>query len=112
MRTFQWRGREWTLRPATEIERETFQRGAYGALYENLATIIWDDTVPEDLQIQTILHEIGHVLYPEWEAEPNEASKSELGILERDLKAVLEELSVDLSPLIEDDDADAEEDDS
>jgi hypothetical protein len=99
--TFEWRGRAWTLRPATELERETLNKGASGMLFEQQATIIFDDTLPEDLQIQTILHEAGHAMFPEWDNEPSDTSKSELGVFERDMKAFLEALGVDLSPLLE-----------
>lgn len=103
MKEISWRGRFWTIRPATESERELHMRDKSGQVFEQRATIIYDDTVDEDLQIMTILHELGHVMFPEWEAEPVDTSKSELGVLERDLKAILEECGVDLTPLVRDD---------
>ena len=96
-----WRGREWIIRAATPEERETISSGASGVLFENAGLILYDSTMPEDLQIQAIIHEVGHVMFPEWITEPNSNSKSELGILERDLKSFLEEFGVDLLPLIE-----------
>lgn len=98
-----WRGREWTVRYATPEERESVASGASGVLFENAGLILYDPTVSEDLQIQAIIHEIGHVMFPEWSVEPHNNSKSELGIFERDLKSFLEEFGVDLSPLLEED---------
>ena len=96
-----WRGRHWIIRPARVDEVETVLDDKFAAIYGNRSLVIYDNTVPPDLQIMAILHEIAHELYPEWSAEPNEKSKSELGIFERDVKAFLEACGVDLTPLLE-----------
>jgi hypothetical protein len=71
-----------------------------GTIMPDKGLIMYRGDMDDDLVIMTILHEIGHEMFPEWETEPNQSSTSELGIFERDLKAFLEAAGVDLSPLL------------
>ena len=105
----EWRGREWEIRPATPTEIELHMENKNGAVFEDAGVIVFNPRAPQDLQIMSVLHEIGHVMYPEWSDEPHEKSKSELGIFERDLKAFLEAAGVDLSWLIREASEDEEE---
>ena len=97
----------WTVREANQTELETFLEGKNAILYPGSATIVYDPNGSDDLKLASILHEIGHEMFPEWAAEPHEKSKSELGVFERDCKAFLEAFGVDLSPLLKDDDRNA-----
>jgi hypothetical protein len=96
-----WRGREWTIRVATQDEAKTFLDEKYAELFGNTALIVYHPDASDDSKIMAILHEIAHEMFPEWNAEPHEKSKSELGIFERDLKAFLDACGIDLSPLLE-----------
>ena len=95
-----WRGRNWWIRPATALEQETIMDGKYGALYEDRGIILYHPGATVDMQLQAVLHEVAHVMFPEWSAEPHEESKSELGVFERDMKAFLEAVGIDLRPLL------------
>ena len=64
------------------------------------ALILYRDTTNKDKSICAVLHEVGHELFPEWNAEPNDTSLSELGIFERDMKAFCDAVGVDLAPLL------------
>lgn len=112
MKTGYWRGREWTIREATKLELETIAQGTYGVMFEDAGLILYHPEATEDMKIQAILHEAGHAMFPEWEAEPNKNSKSELGVFERDVKSFLEEFGVDLGPLLEGDNDDRIPEDS
>ena len=85
-----WRGRPWTIRKVlghdTDILGLTMVNGT---LQSDKGLIVYRGDIDDDLAIMTILHEIGHEMYPEWETEPNRSSLSELGIFERDLKEFL-----------------------
>jgi len=95
-----WRGREWTIRPATQEERDLHMEDTDGVLFESRSIIIYNPDAPEDVQLQAVLHECGHVMFPEWKTEPHQTSKSELGVFERDMKALLDACDVDLSGLL------------
>lgn len=71
-----------------------------GQVLSNQGLILYRGSLNDDEAIQTILHEMGHEMYPEWE-EPDK-SASELGVFQRDLKAGLEAFGVDLSALLVD----------
>lgn len=101
-RTAYWRGRPWTIRPATKQEQKTFLDGKDGMVLLSEGTILYNPMSHRDNQVQAVLHEAGHVMFPEWEAEPDASSKSELGVFERDMKGFLESFGVDLSVLVED----------
>lgn len=107
-----WRGREWEIRPATADERDTALDGYYGKCFTSAGIIIFDDTVSQDQQIMTVLHELAHVMFPEWNDEPVNTSKSEIGIFERDLKSIFDEVGIDLSPLVQEDEGDDSCDDT
>jgi hypothetical protein len=98
-----WRGRTWTIRPATRQEIKTVLDEKSGTLFTTAGEIIYHPDVADELKIQAIIHEAGHEMFPEWDAEPHEKSKSELGILERDMVGLLTAFGVDLTPLIKDD---------
>jgi len=98
--TIRWRSRDWVVRPASESERHLWTEGKFGQVFDAQGVIVYDDTVSEDMQVMTILHEMAHVMFPEWEAEPSETSRSELGVFERDLKEFLEQMGVDLTAMI------------
>lgn len=100
MKEIRWRGQTWTIRPATESERATWTAGREGVIMSSRALIIYDNTSSTDMQIMTLLHEAAHEMFPEWEAEPSNESRSELGVFERDLKAFLEAMGVDLTPML------------
>ena len=71
-----------------------------GKLMGDKAIIMYRGDLDEDTAVMTILHELGHELYPEWETEPNQSSTAELGVFERDLKTFLEAAGVDLTELL------------
>jgi hypothetical protein len=97
-----WRGRWWTIRPATKDEVKRSLDEKTGVLFSTAGEIIYHPDIPDDLKIQAIIHEAGHEMFPEWEKEPDNTSKSELGVFERDMTAFLVAFGVDLSPLIKD----------
>lgn len=96
----QWRGREWTVRAATASELDVFMDDKAGLLVDNQSLVLFNSEMPKDVQIQAVLHEVGHIMFPEWVAEPHEKSKSEVGIFERDMAAFLTACGINLRPLI------------
>ena len=100
--TVYWRGREWTIRPATQSELDVFMDDKAGMVVESQSLILYNPESPKDIRLQAIIHEAGHIMFPEWSAEPHEKSKSELGVFERDMKAFLDACGVDLSSLLGD----------
>ena len=74
--------------------------GKDAVLLSSQALILCRASMSNDNAIMAILHEVGHELYPQWEKEPGDTSRSEMGIFERDVKAFLEAFAVDLSPLL------------
>jgi len=96
-----WRGRTWTI---AALKPGDFKRvvgnNADAGLDRDHAWIVYPQTQNADLALQSVLHEVFHEMFPEWEAEPADGSKSELGVGERDMKAFLEAFGVDLTPLL------------
>ncbi len=100
---FYWRGRTWTIRALKAGDTTDQLLGGsnnQASLFPEHALIVYRDSMNDDLKIQSVLHEAGHAMFPEWSAEPHETALSEVGIFERDLKAFLEAAGVDLTPLI------------
>lgn len=98
---FQWRGREWEIRPLSDGEADLLV-GAdkIAALFSNSALVAYRASIPRELAIMAILHEFGHEMFPEWTEEPHEKSASEVGIFERDMKSLGDAVGLDWSPLL------------
>ncbi len=100
-RKFYWRGRRWVLRALTDEAADLQLRPeGQAGLFSSGAIICYRASLPNDLIIMCILHEVGHELYPQWDSEPSDTSSSEIGTFERGVKAFLEALGVDLTPLL------------
>ena len=96
-----WRGRMWRICKLSDEEADVIMPEKCGALSVDSGVILIRESLEAETAIMTVLHEAGHAMYPEWDIEPTDQSKSELGVFERDLKAFLEAFGVDLSPLVQ-----------
>lgn len=98
---FYWRGQNWTIRKVLTPDDEVLSmKSVVGKLLGDKAIVMYRGDLDDDMAIMTILHELGHELFPEWETEPHQSSTSELGIFERDIKTFLEGAGVDLTKLL------------
>lgn len=96
-----WRGKEWTIAALSDkdVDKLCGKDAQAGADLEK-GFIVYRARLNRDESLISIFHEAYHEMFPEWHDEPDINSKSELGVGERDTKALLEAFGVDLSPLL------------
>lgn len=99
---FYWRGRQWTTARIDDgpTADKVLGKAVLATVFGDDAFIAYRGNMIDDAAIQAILHEAAHELFPEWVREPSDSGISELGIFERDVKALLEANGVDLRPLL------------